>query len=808
MRHRLPVKPPASSAIMMVQQEHHTPHEPSLPHQTPDLRVPQGGTPEHVWRRRLMVFGLALLIRGLHVWGCVGNPFFDSPVVDAQTYDEQAQAIAAGTWTDGEAFWQPPLYPYLLACVYMLFGRDLLLVRLLQALLGALTCVMASELTARLAGSRPEGARAAWATGLLLAAYAPLVFFDGELLVPVLSLALDTGALLCLLSSRPRLALGGLLLGLSAIARPTSLLFAGFQGLWLLREPLPFRLRLKRVVRFGALLALPILPVTLHNTQVAHEPVLISSNGGINFYLGNHPDYAQMVGIRPGIAWKDLMRKPAEAGIVGDAATSTWWTQQALEFWQTQPLDMLTLTVQKVWLLFQRDELYRNLDLRFFSRHHAPWLSYGIGYGLLLPLALWGLWRCRGAPDAKLLQRFLLAQAVGVVLFFVVARFRLSLIPVLSVFAGVALGHGLNLLLTQQGRALALHLLGLLGLMGIFSWDPHKLAAIDEAEGFNLVGQAHSNAGRREAALEAFRQALQLQPQHIDATFNLGRELHLLGRCGEALPLYAQALEVYPTDLDALNNHALCMLALGRSAEGVAGLEQVAKRYPGRVDVLFNLGQALAEQAGKAWGAPRETGWQAAFARLHEAQQLKPGDPTLQETEQVWQQAQLRQVQQEKRVESLLRQASAPTMPPVETPKSAPQAQQLNNEGHRRLVARDIPAALEHFISALEISPGWEVAWSNLGQALLLQGTAEPARQAFEQALKLRPTYEVAQLGRLFVLLELLKNPPAGQDSVALRAQLEQELTPLLTSEQPGLRTRAQGLAQTLQGLKPAGAAR
>lgn len=753
---------------------------------------------------------MALLLRGLHVWGSVGSPFFDSPVVDAQTYDEQAQAIVGGAWTagtstDGEAFWQPPLYPYFLAFVYMLFGRDLLIVRLLQACIGALTCVMASELTARLRAGSAEAERAAWVTGLLLAAYGPLIFFDGELLVPVLSLALDTAALLCLLARRPRLGWAGLLLGLSAIARPTILLFAGAQGLWLLRESRPLSQRLKRLGLFGGLLLLPILPVTLHNVWVAHEPVLISSNGGINFYLGNHPDYKQMVGIRPGIAWKALMRQPTEAGISGDAATSAWWTQQALQHWQAQPLRMLTLTAQKGWLLFQRDELYRNLDLRFFSRHHAPWLLYGIGYGLLLPLALLGLWRVRGSPEVSLLHRFLLAQAVGVVLFFVVARFRLGLIPVLSVFAGLGVSAAVELVQARAFTTLGKWGAALLGLMTLFRWDPLQLASVDESEGFNLVGQAHSNAGRRTEALAAFSEALRLNPQQVDAAFNLGRELHLLGRCGEALPYYAQALTAYPNDLDALNNQALCLLALGRSAEGVAGLEQVARLYPGRVDVLFNLGQALAEQAGQLWGAARKARWQAAEARLTQAEQLKPGDPTLLETRQAWQQAQLAQLRLESRVEqrlsSRVEHSSRGETDSRQVSEYPPQAQQLNNEGHRRLVARDIPTALEHFISALEAAPTWEVAWSNFGQALMLQGATTEARAAFERALELRPGYEVAQLGRLFVVLEQLRQSPTGPDAEAQRSLIRQELPPLLQAHTPGLQARAQGLAQQLEAL-------
>ena len=63
------------------------------------------------------LFAAALLLRLLYLLEArAHSPFFDAPVVDAQTYLEQARQIAAGDFAlDGEAFWQPPLFPYFLA---------------------------------------------------------------------------------------------------------------------------------------------------------------------------------------------------------------------------------------------------------------------------------------------------------------------------------------------------------------------------------------------------------------------------------------------------------------------------------------------------------------------------------------------------------------------------------------------------------------------------------------------------------------------------------------------------------------------
>ncbi len=51
-------------------------------------------------------------------------------------------------------------------------------------------------------------------------------------------------------------------------------------------------------VLLGAILA--IAPVTARNWIQGRELVLISSNGGINLYLGNNPRHDETVGLRPG----------------------------------------------------------------------------------------------------------------------------------------------------------------------------------------------------------------------------------------------------------------------------------------------------------------------------------------------------------------------------------------------------------------------------------------------------------------------------------------------------------------------------
>src|SRR5215212_4799946 len=121
----------------------------------------------------LIIFVVALIVRLVHVWQLQSSPFFDTLLGDANGYDQWAQRLAAGDWIGTDVFYQAPLYPYFLGAVYAIFGRDLLVVRIIQALIGSASCVLLGLAAARLVSKR-----VGLIAGLSLALWAPAIFFD------------------------------------------------------------------------------------------------------------------------------------------------------------------------------------------------------------------------------------------------------------------------------------------------------------------------------------------------------------------------------------------------------------------------------------------------------------------------------------------------------------------------------------------------------------------------------------------------------------------------------------------------------
>ncbi len=244
----------------------------------------------------LFLFAVAFSLRLFYLWEIADNPFFTSPVVDAHTYSQQARTIAQGHWLDytPDPFWQPPLYPWFLGALCALFGeRFFLVARLLQAAGGALACVLLYLL-----GRRVFSPRVGLLGGALLAGYGPAIYFDGELLPASLALLLFLALLLAALrATRPRSwLLPGLLLGAAALNVATFLILGPCVLAWSWwRSRSPGALAL-----FCAGCLLPIAPVTLRNYAFSGDLVLISWNAGVNFFIGNNPDYPRTVQIRPG----------------------------------------------------------------------------------------------------------------------------------------------------------------------------------------------------------------------------------------------------------------------------------------------------------------------------------------------------------------------------------------------------------------------------------------------------------------------------------------------------------------------------
>lgn len=511
-----------------------------------------------------LVFALALAVRVAYIFELEASPLFVHPAVDAKTYTHHAQRLAAGNWLGvGEGpFWQPPLYPYFLGAVQVLFAESFFYaVRFGQALLGALVCTM-SWWIGRALFNPAVGLLA----GIGAALCGPLIFFDGELLPAGLATFVNLLALVVLLRvwrrpSRWGFLAAGAAFGVGALAVPTVLAFAVAVPVVLLWVA-PGRKGWGWAGAFVLGVVLAIAPVAWRNWAIGGDGVGISYNAGINLYIGNNPDYAATVAIRPGWEWDDLVTQPARAGIERPSAKSAYFAERAWSYIREDPMAWLGLMGYKLGAFWHGDERGRNQPI-YFWRTYSKVLSatlwkagLAFPFGVVAPLALWGMLLSvrRIGPTWPLL--YVLSYGLGVIAFFVAARYRVPVLPVLMVFAAYGLWT-----LWAWGRAGCWRSLGLglvvcsaFGLAANSHLTPMDMEG-DAAIHYNL-GNAHAAAGDNQRALVAFEHSVAKDPQYWQAWLNLGGIKGALGDLSGAEEIFARLTREVPKQAEPWLNLA------------------------------------------------------------------------------------------------------------------------------------------------------------------------------------------------------------------------------------------------------------
>ena len=509
----------------------------------------------------LAVFAAAFAARLIFVWHSRRLPFFFSPIIDAQGYVSRAVELIT-TGFSARTFDQAPFYPVFLAANYLLFGQGYLAPRIVQCLMGAASCVMVQRLGARLAG-RTAGVIA----GIAAALYGPLVFYETDLLREVLVIFLALAMLLCLLRSEEGRRLSwasaaGFLMGLSLITRENTLLFLPVAAGWLfVRAERGSRNRWLAPALFVLLAMLPVVPVTVQNYLSSGAFVPISSQGGMNFFIGNSADSEQLTGLQPGIAW-DRMAKAPQAELGENASPNAW----------------------NAWF-FRR--AFRDIAA-------AP-----------------GAWVEKLVKRAWLIVGFIVAYAVSLVLFHVRARYRLPIAPVMLPFAAAGALWVATQWKVRNAKALAA---GLLGLLAVAALVNAPIADVSFAHGFPthyMLGKAWLIGGQDEHAVQEFERALNAQEESADLRHDYGQVLVRLGREDEGLSQIERAVALEP-------NCAFCRKDLGQlyrrkgerlqdrasellredpaSAEGMADVRESWR-------LLRRAEQILREKAGPPRGA-------------------------------------------------------------------------------------------------------------------------------------------------------------------------------------------------------------
>jgi lipoprotein NlpI len=579
------------------------------------------------WRLCAVLVLVAAAIQLVFIFESQRSLVFQVPIVDAAGYHAQAMGLAKGEGDSHRAFWQPPLYPYLLAGLYRTGMTELLPVRCAQVPIG-----LAAVLLAYAIGRRCGGPWTGFAAGLGVCLYGPLLFYFSQLLPSGLAVTLNLGAVLLWLRLAekpvwPRALALGVVAGLATLTVANSavivLLVLGWMA-WTLAatrgrhgdRPRPETPKARNQALVAAALvggfAVTILPVTIRNYVVSHEFVPVATNGGINLFIGNNPHPEQTLTVRPGMDWGRLVALPYRQGAKTDTEADRYFLREVRDFVKASPLLFLKGLARKAFEASGSREIPRNEDLYAFAGQSGvlrvlAWRigSFAFPFGVVGPLAILGaVTMTRRHTARNLVLVFAAGYLASVILFFPSSRYLAPVMPALILFAVLGGQHLAGWKsLSVASRSVSV---GVLVVAGVWVNLPRHLPTdrVDyAAELHAYVGAGLQARGRTQEAMAEYRRAIGLNPNHADAHRFLGMAYRASGKTDLAVEEFERVLALRPDHDGAMQDLAVIRYKQGRLTEAVDLLHTVLELNPDDRQAMVNLGVGLMRLKRKAEAA-------------------------------------------------------------------------------------------------------------------------------------------------------------------------------------------------------------
>lgn len=349
------------------------------------------------------------------------------PVWDGHYYDFGAKRIAAGLgYSDdvviaGQTIWHPwchyPVgYSGFLAAIYQVFGASGHAGTIANAVIGALMVALVHRISLRMMGT--------WRSRLaavLCAVHPGMILFSAVLMTEPLATLGPLAALWLGLRDRFRspwrgAALSGLVLGLSTLVHPQSILLAPGLGLALLPELSwsQWRTFAARTALSAAVALAVVAPWTLRNCMVMDGCAFVSTNGGWNLAIGAFP--------RATGRFETLRASDGCEVVTGQVQQDRCWAAAGVAAIRAEPGRWLALIPKKLGYTFDHEsfpvEYLREADPEAWPEPRRVWWRETLtaAHRLLMAAAVFGfIGRSARTWSSVLAEATLAAGAAGLV---------------------------------------------------------------------------------------------------------------------------------------------------------------------------------------------------------------------------------------------------------------------------------------------------------------------------------------------------------------------------------------------------------
>jgi tetratricopeptide (TPR) repeat protein len=277
---------------------------------------------------------------------------------------------------------------------------------------------------------------------------------------------------------------------------------------------------------------------------------------------------------------------------------SRFWAECAFAAMNADPGRTFRIFGRKLLLFWNATEIPQIEDPALY-RDLIPFLRLPlVQFGWVAPLGLLGMLLAiaSGGERRRWLVLLLLAGAftLSVAVFFVTARYRVPIVPLVIVFAAYAgeqiVARVRRVLHSRRSwPALAWPMGALAGLAVLVHLE---LVRFDHSAGFLTLGIALADEGRYDEAITAFERARDLAPGDPVTRMNLGTAHLKAGRTAAAAEIFRDATQRFPRTMSLWRGLGESEALGGNAPAAAAAFRAAATLEPGDPYLWFRLGGA------------------------------------------------------------------------------------------------------------------------------------------------------------------------------------------------------------------------
>ena len=542
----------------------------------------------------LIVLVIALAVRIIYLRLYHNLPDWNQLTVDNYYHHNWAISIVNGNIFGDTTYFRAPFYIYCLAIFYKLLGISLWTGRIFGLIVGLLSILFTYKI-----GKKVFNKRVGLISALIQSFYPICIYFESELLLdPLFTLLLQISLYYFLKWWEDRtfknIFFCGIFLGFAAITRPTVFIIIPviIVFIFLLLKAFKIAYRHSIILLLGTFLI--ILPIFLRNIIVAHDPVLIASQGGINFYIGNNDAADGVSAILPeplGFNWRiqqiTHIAEVSEHRSLKPGEVSSFWLHKTLRWITKHPYRFFQLYLQKLYHNFSNREISNNRDLKYFFKKIPLLKDNPLSFGIIFAFAVVGfIYQSHRNKKAVFLTVIILSYVIVSSIFFFSSRFRLPLIPFYIILASFMV-YQIPSLLKKKWPTLLLLLL-FLYVTAFFSFYPLvKLPRGNPSQHLLSQGLYYSSCNNYKKALELFKKANRIDPLFPETDLDIGVAYLKLGQTDSAQYYFRQETKKHPLRTKAYTNLASLYFINNHINKALQKIKYPLKAKP--YDVVSNM---------------------------------------------------------------------------------------------------------------------------------------------------------------------------------------------------------------------------